>query len=131
RPPRPDPQPVDERVDRGRLALGHDLDAPVGQVACPAGHSEPGGPLLGRPAEPHALHAARDDDALADRVGRYDSSSSSVAGARSASSWARCPRTPAAIVSRMERDCSMAPVALVSWDLIRRTSSMAMLARST
>ena len=62
------PQPGDELVDRGILAAGQHLDAPVGEIARVAGEPERLGLAhAGGPIE-HALHPARNKGTSADHA---------------------------------------------------------------
>src|SRR2546422_5941523 len=58
---RPAAGPGDDRVHRRALALDLGLDRAVGAVPDPAANAEPPRLALHRAAEPHALHAAADD----------------------------------------------------------------------
>src|SRR5262249_10659243 len=60
------PRPREQGLHRIGRTLDLHLDGAVGPVAHPTGDAEPAGLLLGRAAEPDALHAAAYDEMRAD-----------------------------------------------------------------
>jgi hypothetical protein len=64
--------PLDELGHRVGVTFGYDLDAPIGQVARPAGNAQSVGLVLAAAAEPYSLYSSADPKVAAyHRLERY------------------------------------------------------------